>query len=99
MIKRAFRSGLLTETHNSRICADLTQPQTLSFGLVTHVTDKGLIAGLDGLRYLQRLQLFDVSSITDVTIETVMPQLRALQFLSLSKCHGLTNKGLESLAR
>lgn len=72
---------------------------SLSFGLVTHVTDKGVIAGVEGLKDLQRLELFDVSSITDFCIEVLTPKLKALQILSLSKCHGLTNKGLESLAR
>ena len=81
------------------MCAGLPHLRLLSFGIVTNVTDKGLLKGLGKLTDLQELCLYDTKNVTDLGFEGMAESLESLKTLSLSKCHRLTNEGLASLAR
>ena len=80
-------------------CSGLPHLRLLSFGVVTNVTDKGLLKGLGRLTDLQELCLYDTKNVTDLGFEGMAESLESLKTLSLSKCHRLTNGGLASLAR
>ena len=71
----------------------------LSFGVVPFVTDTGLLVGLGKLSLLRELFLYNVGSVTDAGIAALAACLSALEGLSLSKCHLLTDRSLDSLAR
>lgn len=80
-------------------CAGLRHLRLLYFGVVTHVTDKGLLKGLGKMTELQELCLYDTKSMTDLGFGGMAEKLESLRTLSLSKCHRLTDGGLASLAK
>lgn len=96
---RLITYGAHISDHEFASLSGMVHLRMLWFGCVPWVTDAGLMQGLGQLTELQEVSLYDVGCITDVGVTHLSSRLLALESLSLSKCHHLTDKSLACLSR